>query len=136
MRPNEFPSIDPDGKAFFITLSEGGPDRFAVYAKHPAYAWVLTAADRLGGVFTMTLVSVVAAVLAALVGRAHRQALGSVARRWAFWVLGLGSPLLFDSQVVLAHTIGAAFAGFATLLVLRAVERPSVRETSRARSCS
>jgi hypothetical protein len=123
LQPNDLPSLDPDGKAFFITLSEGGPDAFATYAKHPAYAWLLAGADRVGGAFTMTLLSVVATTLAAVAAALIARRWDPKLDRWALWVLGIGSPLLFDSQVVLAHSIGAACAGFAALLIFSTVAR-------------
>jgi hypothetical protein len=45
----------------------------------------------------------------------------------ALWVTGLASPLLFDSYVVIAHTLGAAAAGGAVLAALSVVEGPRPR---------
>ncbi len=125
LRPNELQVIDPEGKAFFVTLSEGGPREFATYAKHPAYAWMLAAIGKVAGVFGMTVLSTLAVVLAAVAGAFVARAWDPALARLSLWVLGIGSPLLFESQVVLAHSIGAALAGFAALSVIVAIQRRS-----------
>jgi len=120
LRPNEFPEIDPTGAAFFYTLSDGGPQQFLTYGKHPTYPIMLAVLDRLGGTFAMELFSVAGTVGAALAAARLGRRLDPAIERPSFWILALGSPMLFYSQVVLAHSVGAALAGTATVLVLRA----------------
>jgi hypothetical protein len=119
------PEADPTGAAYPLELSERGPKGVAPYAKHPLYALLLAGADRVAGVAGMVLLSVSGTVAAAglagvLAGRLDR----SLARP-AVWVVGLASPLLFDSYLVVAHTLGAACAVAALVAAARAMERRS-----------
>jgi hypothetical protein len=47
--------VEPDGRFYPLELSDKGPDGIAPFAKHPAYAVVLAAADKVGGVTAMVL---------------------------------------------------------------------------------
>jgi hypothetical protein len=117
--PNAFPRIDPTGVQSFVALSEHGTLGTAPFAKHFTYPLLLSLAHRIGGVTAMVVVSIVAAVLAAWVTARIARRLDPRLEWWAFWAAGVGSPLLFDSQLVIAHTIGAALVGAAVLVVLR-----------------
>jgi hypothetical protein len=116
-----FPEVDPAGAAYPFEKSVEGADGFAPFGKHPAYPLLLAAQPF--GVTGMVLLSaagtVVAAALAALLARRMDPALD----RWTLWLVGLGSPLLFDSQLVIAHTLGAAAVAGAVLLLVVADER-------------
>jgi hypothetical protein len=126
LRPNELPTLDPTGAAYFITLSDGGPTEFATYGKHPTYPVVLAALDRVGGESAMEVGSILGALAAAVAAALIARRLDRRLDRLALWTVVVGSPLLFDSQIVVAHAIGAAFAGFAVLAVLHFLDRPSV----------
>jgi len=123
--PDSFPQADPDGSAFAYELSNRGGDEFAPFAKHPIYPVMLAGADRALGNTGMLLLSIIgtvaAAVVTALLARRLDPRIGVV----ALWVTGIGSPLLFDSYTVIAHSLGAALAGAALLFALRARERSS-----------
>lgn len=115
--------VDPSGVSYPLELSARGPKGVAPFAKHPLYAVLLAGADRAGGVTAMVMLSLLgtlaaAAVAAGLVGRMDRGL-----TRAAVWAVGLGSPLLFDGFVVIAHTLGAALAGGAVLVAVVAIER-------------
>ena len=108
------------GKAAYpLELSEPADRGFAPYGKHPLYPLVLSVLDRLGGATAMVLLSVLgtwaAAVLAALVAREV-----GAPERAVLWLVGLGSPLLFDGYLVMAHAPGAALVTGAVLCALRA----------------
>lgn len=116
-----FPEVDPDGTAFPLEKSTQGDGGFAPFSKHPLYPLLL--AGQPFGAAGMVLLSVAgtvaAAVLAALLSRRVAPGLD----RLTLWVVGLVSPLLFDGYVVIAHTLGAAAAVGAVLLVVEALER-------------
>ncbi|MFN8036525.1 MAG: hypothetical protein U0V73_11370 [Acidimicrobiia bacterium] len=120
--PYAFTRIDPQQRAFPLELSDPGRGGFAPFAKHPAYALVLAGADRAGGVTAMFVLSALGTAVAALFGgllaaRCHP----SIARP-ALWVVGLASPLLFDSYLLIAHALGAACVAGATWAALRYVD--------------
>ena len=119
------PQVDPTGAAYPLELSGRGSNGTAPFVKHPAYAVLLAAADRLGGVAAMVLLSMLGAVAAAGLAALLARRLDPVLAVPTLWVVGLGSPLLFDGYLVIAHTLGAACAAGAVLAAAVAVERRS-----------
>jgi hypothetical protein len=117
------PEADPTGENYPLELSARGPDgRTAPFAKHPLYAVLLAAASRLGGVTAMVLLSVAGTVVAAALAAAVGRRIGPGLARPSLWAVGLGSPLLFDGYLVIAHTLGAALAAAAVLFAVRTFE--------------
>ena len=125
---NAFPTIDPEGRAYFFdpALSSGGPDAFAPYAKHPLYVLLLRPAEAVGGQWGMVGLSILGAVLAALAAAMVARELDPRLDRWALWTVGAATPLVFDSQLVEAHTLGTALAGVAVLASTRLLRRTAV----------
>lgn len=119
------PEVDPTGAAYPLELSGRGPNGTAPFVKHPLYAVLLAAADRFGGVAGMVLLSILGTVAAAGLAGLLAARLDPALARPTVWVVGLGSPLLFDGYLVIAHTLGAACAVGAVLAAAVAVERPS-----------
>ena len=110
--------VDPDGKWFALDLADHVGDGWYPYAKHPLFAVVVAGVGtahlwQLYGL--MTLGTVAAAVAAGLLARRISPRYGP----WALWCCGIASPLLFDSYWLIAHTLGAAVAGFAVVGALR-----------------
>jgi hypothetical protein len=122
VRAHPLPAVDPPGRMYPLENSGAGPDGRAPFVRHPLYALLLAGADRLGGVTAMVLLSIAATVAAAASAAALARRLDPGATRVVLWTVGLASPLLFDSYLVIAHSLGAAAAGLATLAGLRAVE--------------
>ena len=121
------PEVDPEGRHYPLEVSNRGPRGFVPFGKHPLYVLVLAGADRVGGVTAMVLLSLAGTVAAAaLSGLLARRMDASLARP-AVWVVGLGSPLLFDGFLVMGHALGAAFAAGAVLAAVVALERRSPR---------
>lgn len=114
--------IDPGGA--FTPVTDGGVvgDRVVHYVKHPAFPLVLTPAYRLAGTTGAVLVSVFGAWCAALVAAFIARRIRPEHGPWALWLAGIGSPLLFDAYIVVAHTLAAACAGLAFLGVSRALD--------------
>jgi hypothetical protein len=122
-----YPAVDPNATAFPIDLSshEAGTDLYAPLAKHPLYATLLVLPYRLGGVAGTFLVSVAGTVLAALAAALLGRRIEPRVDRLTLWLTGLATPLLYDSYLVIAHTLGAACVGFAVLLLTRPKSRTS-----------
>ena len=124
--------IDPEGRWFPIHLSDHSGGRWYPYVKLPAYpalVAVLLGAGGLGLVLVGQLLGTVAA--AACAGLLARRLAGSRPRAPAIgvatvWAVGIGSPLMFDSYWVLAHSIAAAGATFAALGMVMVVDRRPV----------
>lgn len=106
-------SVDPEGLGRPFLRGLTVEDGVAPYAKHPLYPVLLAGAHLLAGSAGFVLLSVAGTVLAAggaaqLAGRR-----GPVRAVAALWVAGIGSPLLFDSYLVVAHTLAAAAVAWA-----------------------
>ncbi|MFN8039393.1 MAG: hypothetical protein U0Q07_09300 [Acidimicrobiales bacterium] len=120
---NPFPALDPTGERSFLALSDHGANGTAAYSKHPTYPVVLAGLDRIGGVTAMVLLSVLGTLVAAGLAARLAARFGDRYARPTVWAVAIGSPLLFDSQLVIAHSLGAALAAGALLAVVRARER-------------
>jgi hypothetical protein len=122
-----FPAADPDRVAFPLELSQREGDRYAPFARHPVYALLLAGALRIGGRSAPLVLSVLGTVTAALLSALLARRLDPDLGVLALWVVGIASPLGFDSYIVIAHTLGAALAGAAVLLIVRALESDRTR---------
>jgi hypothetical protein len=115
---------DPDGSQFYYHLSEGGPEEFAVFAKHPAWVLALSIPVGAAGAAGAVGISVVAAVLAACAAGVLAERMRAGLGPWALWIAGVASPLFVDAQLVMAHTLGAAAAGWLVVVVVGRRDRP------------
>ena len=118
---NPVPTIDSDGGLIPFPLADIGQKGMAPYAKHPLFPLLLRAADDVGGARGMLALSIGGTIGAAVAGALIARRLHPTLARPALWVLALGSPLLFDSYLLLAHTMGAAAFGLATVAALNGV---------------
>ncbi len=123
IREHPYPTLDPQGRNYPYHLSARGEDGFAPFAKHPLYALVLSGLWRLGGINALVGLSIAGTLGAACIAGRFARRLDPRYERFAVWGLGLGSPLVFDSYLVIAHTVGAALAGGLLLLVTRRSSR-------------
>lgn len=124
-----FADLDPDDRYYPLGGSSQGDAGKAPFAKHPVYAVVLAALERTGGVAGMVALSVLGTVGAAVAAAVlAREVSGPGAARPVLWAVGVGSPLVFDAYLLIAHSLGAALVGGATVFALRAVRgaRPAV----------
>ena len=121
--------IDPQDQARPFIRGDRGTKGVAPYAKHPLYPAVLAGADWVAGPagwWVLTLIGTVgAAAMAALLARRLDPRL----TRATLWVVGVGSPLLFDAYFVLAHSLAAFAAGAGALALLVGIDpdRPWLR---------
>jgi hypothetical protein len=119
--PHPMPQVDPEGAMYPLVSSERGSKGWAPLAKHPVYSLLVAGAWRLAGVPGMVLLSVAGTVAAAGFAAALARRLDPVLSRATVWVVGLASPLFFDSFLIMGHTLGAALAVGATLFAVRAI---------------
>lgn len=105
------PELDLDGRSVALIDAIIIGDRAVPYARKVAYPLVLTPFYAAGGSAGLLVASVMgtwaAAVTAGLLA-------GRISRRLAvpsMWLLGIGSPLLFNAYIVQGHSIAAGLAG-------------------------
>ena len=116
------PQVDPRGVARTIPNADVGAKGRAPYAKHPLYPLTLGLLDRLFGPGGILAVSIAGTLLAALAAAGIALMVDARLARLAIWIVGLGSPLLFDSYLVVGHTLGAAAAGIAAIGLLAVIQ--------------
>lgn len=122
--PWAFADVDPTGEGFGIPVQS---PNFVVYGKHPLYLLVLTGLYRIGGVWAMVGFSMIGTMLAALGGAWLARLMGSRHTRWVFWLTGLGTPLIFDGLLIVAHSMSAAAATAAICISLMLVRGACAR---------
>ncbi|HEY4377797.1 MAG TPA: hypothetical protein VGM93_11595 [Acidimicrobiales bacterium] len=124
LTPDPVPAADPTGTNYPLVQSDWGTKGTSAYAKHPTYAGLLAVADRAAGVSGMVGLSVAGTALAALASALLARRIDPRLAAPTLWLVGLGSPLLFDSQLLVAHAVAAATAGFAVLAFDAARDAP------------
>jgi hypothetical protein len=122
LTPNPFPAVNTPDRYFPFEGAACGTKGCAPYVKHSTYPAALSLGDRVagnGGLFALSILgTVVAAFFAGLIGR--RFAAG--AARPTLWLVGLGSPLFFDSYLLIAHALAAGATAIAAWAVLVALD--------------
>lgn len=116
----EYPlrAIDPEDLARPFIRGTTGTDGLAPYAKHPVYPMALWGAERTVGAAGGLALSVVGTAAAALGAALLSRRFGERLEVVTLWVVGVGSPLLFDAWLVLAHTLAAATTVWAVVLAV------------------
>ncbi len=122
--PHPLPQIDAQNRYYPYVPAEVGTKGVAPFGKHPAYALMLAGLWSVGGIAALVGLSIVGTVVAALAAAALARRMDPSLARPALWAAGIGSPLFFDSYIVVAHTLGAALAGGLVLLLSSRSERP------------
>jgi hypothetical protein len=120
--PLQTADVDPEGILHPLLPEVVLGDRVIPYARHSTYPLLLTPLYWIGG-YTGTLVLSIlgtwgAAVSAAFISRRIKPQY----TLWTLWLIGVGSPLLFDAYLTMAHSLIAAAAGVAFLGITRAVD--------------
>lgn len=116
--PWAFAEVDPSGAGFSIPRYSGD---FVIYEKRPLYILILASVGRFGGVWAMLALSLAGTVIAAWAASRLVRLFDSGLERWAFWLAAMGTPLFFDSFLIVAHTLGAAAVTVAVLASLELV---------------
>lgn len=114
------PEVDPteDGEYFPFVFSSRSGDQYAPFAKHPLYVVALWGSTELAGSWGPLLLSVLGTWLAAVLGALIARHIDRRLDLATLWVIGLASPLLFDSYQVVAHSLGAAGAAACALALI------------------
>jgi hypothetical protein len=123
IEPNPFPTIDPQQAARTVPNASVGVKGRAPYAEHPLYPLLIELVDRMAGSAGILALGVLGALGAAL---GAGLLAGEFDPRLAvptLWFTGLGTPLLFDTGIVVAHTLGAAAASGAAWVTYRWLSR-------------
>lgn len=121
-RPLPVPGADPTGVWAPIDGSAASGGEYFPYVKHVAYPLAVAGATAVAGTVGPLLLSAWAVWLAALFGALIAARLDPRLRVPTLVVLAVGSPLVFDVGVVIAHGIGAALMGGLALSVLRWID--------------
>jgi hypothetical protein len=131
-------SLDPDVGYWAARWDPTGRFHPLYFTSHVAGKWVnvttLPAVDiayplfRLGGYRGALLVPIAGVVLAALAARALARRLArdddrDRAGRWAFWLVGLASPLTIYALDFWEHSLGVALVAWAIVLLLDVGQR-------------
>ena len=119
-----FPELDPEGRLIPLEHSPIGDGYYLPYAKHPLYPAMALPLLRGIGPTSMFLLSSVAVWFAALCAAGIARRLRPRITLPTLWIVGLGSPLLFDSTLVMAHALAAAALGAVGLCLVRHLDRP------------
>ena len=115
--------LDPQGRAFPVILSDGGPSGYYPYVRHPAYPLLLDAATRLvGWTVGLHLVNLLGVLGAAAAAWLLAGELDARLRRPAFWLMA-GGPVLVNGFIIWAHAPSAALGGFALVGAARVARR-------------
>ncbi|HVV36711.1 MAG TPA: hypothetical protein VHC63_08940 [Acidimicrobiales bacterium] len=123
--PHPLPTVDPSGAFYPYRLADVGTDGPVPFGRHPLYAVVLAGLWRLGHNNAVIMLSLAGTVAAALAAAVLARRFDERLARPALWAAGLGTPLFFDSFLAIAHTVGAALAGWLVVAVTRrAGDRP------------
>jgi len=111
------PQLDPEVAGYPIHLAVETGEGFHELTRHPLYVEMLVVAWD-GGLAALMAVSIVGTALAALLAGALAGRLDERLGRPTLWAVGLASPLVFDSYLVIAHTLGAALAAAAAWFLI------------------
>lgn len=117
-----FPEADPEGEAYPLELGLVGENGTAPFAKHPVYAATVWGGEAVDGWYASVIGSVLATVLAAWLAARIVARFDTGLQAPTLWLVGLGTPLLFDSYTLIAHSISAAAAGAMALGAITVIE--------------
>lgn len=120
--PRSAADLDDNGLYNHIVKSQPVGDGQLAYTQMPLYPLILTAGMLLGGPVGLLVISLigtwVASIGAALIAWHFRP----WATLPALWLTGIGSPLLFGANIVLAHSLAAAGIAIFFAGLLRALQ--------------
>lgn len=125
------PEIDTDGWHSPLIDATIIGDEWIPYARQPLYPLAVAPLFGLGGYTAMLVFSVVGTWSAAMAGSAIAHGINRRATIPTLWVAGLGTPLLFDAYIAVAHSWAAAMSGICALAVLRSSVSNSLSTATR-----
>lgn len=116
------PGLDPDGSMDPLRPGAVDEDEHLPYSRHPLYPLLLAPLYALGGSAAMLLLSVAGTLAAATATSLLAGRLQADLVLPALWVTGLGSPLVFDASLVMAHAPAVGAAAWMLVATTRAVD--------------
>lgn len=117
--------IDRHGDWFIVTGSTIVGDQAIPYARRPLYPTMLSPFFGWSGVGGALVLSILGTWVAACAAAGIAAELTPRAVLPSLWLVGLGTPLLFDAYLAVGHSWTAAFAAVCAFALVRAL-RPSV----------
>ncbi|MBK5222391.1 MAG: hypothetical protein JJE52_05870 [Acidimicrobiia bacterium] len=120
--------LDPEQEARPFLRGDVGTKGVAPYAKHPLYPVLLQGAHTLLGRAGFTMLSVLGTVVAAGAAALIARRRGAGTAVLALWLTAVGTPLFFDSFLIVAHTLAAAAVAIGVWGVLRTCTAPEGRD--------
>lgn len=117
--PRPLPEIDGHGANSVFGDATIRGDDWIPYARQPLYPLLLAPLSRLGGYGALLALSVFGTWVAALSAAGIAERIDRRAAIPTLWLTGIGTPLLFDANLVLAHSLAAGFTGVCAYALLR-----------------
>ncbi|QGG95471.1 hypothetical protein [Actinomarinicola tropica] len=122
IRPHPLPEVDPTGEWFPLEFPVVVEDGAASYVKHPSYPITMLPFRDVAGTTGMVVASVLGTIVTAVGAAVLARSMRPAAEVPTLWLIGVGSPLLFDAYLVIAHSLAAAAVVWGVIAALRAVE--------------
>lgn len=114
---------DPNGRWSALSSETRTAAREIPYSRRPMYPLLLTPFWQVGGVAGGMLLSAAGTCVAALCSGLIARRLGPRLGAPVLWLVGLGSPLLYDAYLLVAHSLAAAFSAGLALATLNAISQ-------------
>lgn len=118
--PRPLPSLDRYGSYEPLAGSIVRGDEWIPYSRQPLYPLMLAPLYTLGGTSGLLILSVLGTWGAAIAAMGIAGRIDPRAAIPTLWLTGLGSPLFFDTYIVVGHSVAAALAGTCALALLHA----------------
>lgn len=118
--PRPLPTVDTDGLYSAIGSSIIQGRQWIPYSRQPFYPIVLAPLARLGGPGPLLLLSILGTWIAAVTSAGIARRFDPIASLVTLWFVGIGTPLLFDAYIIVAHSLAAGMAGLSAYALLRA----------------
>lgn len=121
--PRPLPDIDSTGLNNPLIDAHISGSEWTPYARQPMYPLMLAPLYKVGGYASLLLLSLLGAWGAAIVAARLARRMDPRTEIAVLWLTGLGTPLLFDAYVVVAHSVAAALSGTTALCLIAATDR-------------
>lgn len=119
--------IDKDGRWTPLIGSTTFDDKIIPYGRRPLYPMAITPFWKVGGTAGALLLSVFGTWVAAVCTAAGARRLDRRATLPTLWLVGIGSPLLFDAYLIMGHSLAAGLSAVLSLSVLGWIQRAAGR---------